>query len=370
MHVLETNSTDFQTGLPAKALSLFSISPLSLITIFVFFPSAMIAADNTNLVYKGCADQKFQDPTGIYSQNLETLLSSLVSQSSQKTFSNATSGGGQNDIMGLYQCRGDLSGPDCNNCVSKVSAMADKLCGKAIAARIQLSGCYLRYEVVGFKQTSDTELLYKSCGSTQVSKNGFEQKRDTAFDMVDSEIKSDGGAAGAGGLFYTGSYESVYVLGQCEGDLGSDSCVDCLKSAVDRAKDECHDSVSAQVYLQKCYVSYSYYPDGVPSLSSASGKDRDKKSLSYTPFTDKVIYLVFARLEGQKNHLQKGRGILTLLVSPRIEINIRLCKIFFLLENVLSPIILRKIISTEFLLVWFVRKINISDSSGWRSLTA
>ncbi|XP_059432861.1 plasmodesmata-located protein 1-like [Corylus avellana] len=257
-------------GLPPKALSLFSISSLFFITIFLFFPSAIIAADDTNLVYKGCADQKFQDSTGIYSQNLKTLLSSLVSQSSQKPFSNATSGGGQNDILGLYQCRGDLTVSDCNNCVSKVSAMADNLCGKAIAARIQLYGCYLRYEVVGFKQVSDTELLYKACGPTQSSENGFEQKRDTAFDMVESGVKSDGGGA-SGGLFYTGSYESVYVLGQCEGDLGTDSCVDCVKSAAERSKAECGYSISAKVYLQKCYISYSYYPSGVPSISSASG---------------------------------------------------------------------------------------------------
>lgn len=151
--------------------------------------------------------------------------------------------------------------------------MADKLCGRAIAARIQLSGCYLRYEVVGFKQVSDTELLYKACGSRQASANGFEQKRDTAFGMVESGIKSDG--AEAGGLFYTGSYESVYVLGQCEGDLSGDSCVDCVKGAVDRAKTECGDSISAQVYLQKCYISYSYYPDGVPSMSSASGAGQE-----------------------------------------------------------------------------------------------
>lgn len=189
--------------------------------------------------------------------------------------------------------------------------MADKLCGRAIAARIQLSGCYLRYEVVGFKQVSDTELLYKACGSRQASANGFEQKRDTAFGMVESGIKSDG--AEAGGLFYTGSYESVYVLGQCEGDLSGDSCVDCVKGAVDRAKTECGDSISAQVYLQKCYISYSYYPDGVPSMSSASGKVRETNIfiIYILLFTDKVIYLMFMFLcpvGRPENRLQGGRG--------------------------------------------------------------
>ncbi|KAG2719321.1 hypothetical protein I3760_03G261800 [Carya illinoinensis] len=254
--------------LPRTLFSIFSISMLS-----SFFPCAESAADYTNLVFKGCAEQKFQDSTGIYSQNLKTLLSSLVSLSSQKTFSSTNSGADQNSIMGLYQCRGDLTLPECFNCVSKISDTADKRCGKAVAARIQLNGCYVRYEVAGFKQVSDTEFLYKVCGSTQASEAGFDQKRNTAFDMVESGVKTD---ASTGGFFYTGSYESVYVLGQCEGDLGSDDCGDCVSSAVERAKADCGESISGQVYLQKCYVSYSYYPKGVPSISSSSGNEKQR----------------------------------------------------------------------------------------------
>ncbi|KAF3943419.1 hypothetical protein CMV_030022 [Castanea mollissima] len=234
--------------------------------------------DDTNLVYKGCAKQNFPDP--IYSQNLKTLLSSLVSQASQKTFYTTTSGDGQNAMMGLYQCRGDLTLPNCYSCVNTIISRADKLCGKAVAARIQLSGCYLRYEVVGFKQVPNTELLYKTCGSTRASESGFEQKRDTAFGMVESGVKS--GGSGDGGLFYTGSYESVYVLGQCEGDLGSDDCGDCVKTALERVKADCGDSISGQEYLHKCYISYSYYPYGVPRVDSSSGtgKQHTQKTIA------------------------------------------------------------------------------------------
>ncbi|XP_042975443.1 plasmodesmata-located protein 1 [Carya illinoinensis] len=254
-------------GLPKTPLSL----SFMYLVLSVFVPCVTSAVDYTNLVFKGCAEREFQAPTGnIYPQNLKALLSSLVSQSSQKTFfatTTTTSGEDQNNITGLFQCRGDLTLPECYSCVSKISDTAEKLCGKAIAARIQLNGCYLRYEVVGFKQVSDTEFLYRVCGSTKASETGFEQKRDKALNMVESGVNSSG--AGAGGLFYTGRYESVYVLGQCEGDLGSDDCGDCVKSAVERAKAECGDSTSGQVYLQKCYL--NYYPYGVPSVTSSSG---------------------------------------------------------------------------------------------------
>lgn len=249
-----------------KPFSLLSLSMLFII-LFVVFSYPTTAADTTTLIFKGCAAQKFQDSSEVYSQNLKTLLSSLVSQSSQQTFATTNSGDGQNSIMGLYQCRGDLTVTQCNICVSKISDMVDKLCGKSIAARIQLSGCYLRYEIIGFEQVSETELIYKVCGSTQASEPGFDNKRDMAFSVLTNGIKNSG-------LFYTGKYEEVYVLGQCEGDLASSDCGDCVKSAVERAKNECGDSISGQIYLHKCYISYSYYPNGVPNTPSSplSGK--------------------------------------------------------------------------------------------------
>ncbi|PON44367.1 Gnk2-like domain containing protein [Parasponia andersonii] len=239
---------------------------LVLLSLFFFglFPLATTGADYTKLVYKGCADQKFQDPSGFYSQNLKSLYNSLVSQSGQKPFSTTTSGDGQNAITGWYQCRGDLTTAQCYDCVSKIPDMAAKLCDRAVAARVQLLGCYLRYEISGFKQVSDTELLYKMCGSIRAEGTGFEARRDTAFGMVEDGVKS------GSSLFYTGTYQSVYVLGQCEGDLEPSDCGDCVKNAVQKATSECGDSISGQIYLQKCYLSYSYYPNGVPGISSST----------------------------------------------------------------------------------------------------
>ncbi|XP_057741899.1 plasmodesmata-located protein 3-like [Arachis stenosperma] len=228
------------------------------------------AADNTSLVYKVCSDEKLHDPSGVYSQNLKSLLVSLVSQSSQKPFFTTNSGTGQNNmIMGLYQCRGDLSNTACYNCVSKVPYILDNLCGKVVAARIQLSDCYLRYEVVGYKQVPETQLLYKVCGSKQANGDGgdgFEEKRESAFGMVENGVKSSNG----GKLFYKGSYQSLNVMGQCEGDLAIDDCGDCVKSAEEQAKAECGDSFQAQIYLHKCFLSYSFYPEGVSSTMPSS----------------------------------------------------------------------------------------------------
>ncbi|CAK9139552.1 unnamed protein product [Ilex paraguariensis] len=249
-------------GLSRKTFCLFFLF-LVLLTNLELIPPAKSAPDNTNLVYKGCAKQSLSDPTGVYSQALSALFGSLLAQSSKAKFFKTTTGSGQTTISGLFQCRGDLSNVDCYNCVSKLPILIDKLCGKPVAARIQLLGCYMLYEVAGFSQISGLEMLYKTCGGTNVAGVGFEQRRDTAFSNLESGVVSGGG-------FYTTSYESVYVLGQCQGDLGSNDCGDCVKSAVQRAQVECGSSISGQIYLHKCFISYSYYPNGVPKRSSSS----------------------------------------------------------------------------------------------------
>lgn len=260
-------------GLPKKHFCLLSLLLLLIFPNLNRIPLSESAPDYSTLVYKGCAKQSISDPSGVYSQALSALFGSLISQSSKANFFKTTTGSGQTTISGLFQCRGDLSNVDCYNCVSKLPILIDKLCGTPIAARVQLLGCYMLYEVSGFTQISGMDMLYKTC-SGKSGGNGFGESRDTAFSALVSGMGSSGN-----GLFYTTSFQSVFVLGQCEGDLGAADCSNCVKNAVQRTQVECGSSSSGQVYLNKCFVSYSYYPNGVPkksssddSVSSPSGK--------------------------------------------------------------------------------------------------
>ncbi|KAL2335107.1 hypothetical protein Fmac_016320 [Flemingia macrophylla] len=132
-----------------------------------------------------------------------------------------------NTITVAYQCRDDLFNADRHACVAKIPAMLPALCGADVAAtRVQLAACYLRYQAVGFGQAPSTQLLYKACDSrTLADVAGFEAKREATFHMAEND----------NGLFYTGSYQSLYVLVQCEGSLGN-ACGDCVRSATEQAK--------------------------------------------------------------------------------------------------------------------------------------
>ncbi|OVA09445.1 Gnk2-homologous domain [Macleaya cordata] len=153
--------------------------------------------------------------------------------------------------------------------------MTKRLCGNTIAGRIQLNGCYGLYEVAGFPQVSGVKMLYKSCGGSEAAGNGFDDRRNTAFGEVENGV-------GSGGGFYATSYQNMYVMGQCEGDLSSGDCVGCVKAAVQNAQVECGGSISGQIYLHKCYISYSYYPNGVPSKSSSSSSGSGHQNIGKT----------------------------------------------------------------------------------------
>ncbi|KAG6393066.1 hypothetical protein SASPL_147296 [Salvia splendens] len=260
---------------------------LILASLQLLYPSKS-SPDFSSIVYKGCAKQSFSDPTGVYSQALSSLYGTLLSQSSKSKFYMASTGTGQTSISGLFQCRGDLSNLDCYTCVSRLPILIDKLCGKPIAARLQLYGCYMLYEVAGFAQISGMEMLYKSCSGANVGGAGFEQKRDAALSSLES---------GMSGGFFTTSYEAVYVLGQCEGDVGANDCVECVKNAVQKAQVECGSSISAQIYLHKCFIGYSYYPNGIPKKSSPASYSSPSSS-GGGPNTGKTVAVIVGGTAG------------------------------------------------------------------------
>ncbi|XP_076905880.1 plasmodesmata-located protein 3-like [Bidens hawaiensis] len=238
---------------------------LHLLLLILHLTTTTTTTDLTTLIYKGCANQNFQDP--LASQNLKTLYTTLVSQSTTTTFFKTTAGDNDSTtITGLCQCRGDLSNEDCNTCVKTLPDTIQNVCKHdVIAARAQLVGCYMRYEVVGFPQAPPTELLYKQCSSHDAGGSGFDGRLEAALSLVPKGVGN--GSRG----YYAGVYQMVYVLGQCEGDLEGGECVNCVKSAAEIGRSECRSSVSGHVFLQQCYVSYTYYPDGVPGAGDDGG---------------------------------------------------------------------------------------------------
>ena len=254
----------------------FSHSTILLILTFFLLlpPSSKPTSDYSTLVYKTCANQTFNDQLSqSYSQTLTSLFQQLIAQSSQAKFFKAKElvNDDTTIISGLFQCRDDMSAEDCFSCVNSLPHMSNTLCSGSISARVQLEGCHVQYETEhlsettneGESESSNNILLHKYCGEPITEAYvEFRELMDEAFVALQIGIANSDG-------YCRTSYKSVQLMAQCEGNSDTCECSECVSDAVHVAKEECGSSLSAQIYLDKCFISYVCHPgsDGIPGNS-------------------------------------------------------------------------------------------------------
>lgn len=260
-------------------LPLSSPSNLQILTLlFLFHLITPASSDSTAFVFKKCATAtQSQNPQFGYSQTLDSLFAQLTAQSSQSSFFKTMELiGNQNHdddtaiISGLFQCRQDLTTQDqCLRCVQSLPQMFTTMCGHSTAARVQLEGCYAQYETEGSDQSGsnnvvddqDLQVLHVVCGEAREKDhidgddNYYAMELEGAFGALESGIQNS-----VNNGFYSGRYESVEMMAQCEGDVERCECSECVSDAVQVAQRQCLASLSAQIYLQKCFITYTYHP--------------------------------------------------------------------------------------------------------------
>ncbi|KAK4777015.1 hypothetical protein SAY86_005703 [Trapa natans] len=184
----------------------------------------------------------------------------LLSCDSQK-------GDDQGGISGHYQCRRDITNHDCHSCVLKLPHITNTHCSRAIAAKIQLSGCSLNYEADSFAEATDQlpaegikyGMEHKVCSQERVETEGFNELRDSAFEELETGVLTRQGYCRA-------NRESFQAVAQCDEDMGGCECGKCISEAVETVKAECKMAASGQVFLGRCSVSYvyGYHGEGFP----------------------------------------------------------------------------------------------------------
>lgn len=208
--------------------------------------SATSATDT--FVYGGCSQQKFS-PASPYESNLNSLLTSLVNSATYSSYNNFTIMGSSSSdtARGLFQCRGDLSMPDCATCVARAVSQVGPLCPYTCGGALQLAGCYIKYDNVSFLGQEDKTVVLKKCGPSE----GYNTEGISRRDAVLTEL------LGGGGYFRAGGSSDVQGMGQCVGDLTVSECQDCLGTAIGRLKNDCGTAVFGDMFLTKCYARYS-----------------------------------------------------------------------------------------------------------------
>ncbi|KDP28781.1 hypothetical protein JCGZ_14552 [Jatropha curcas] len=243
-----------------------TIIALELTSLFFLFVSL---SNHGNLVkahifdYAGCSQEKYQ-PNSPFEGNLNSLLASVVSSSSQAAYNsfvigNGTSAPAEDTVYGLYQCRGDLKIIDCSRCIQSAVNQIGLVCPYSFGASLQLEGCFLRYEHNDFLGKLDTGLRYKKCSKSVNNDVEFFRRRDDVLADLQTGIG-----------FKVSSSGLVEGYAQCLGDLNPADCSSCLANVVGMLKNLCGSAAAADVFLGQCYARYwaSGYYD-FPSDSSS-----------------------------------------------------------------------------------------------------
>ncbi|VVA96432.1 unnamed protein product [Arabis nemorensis] len=263
----------------------------TLILIVLSIPSLINTSqlDYDTLVFKQCdlTDTNILQKTTKYrnylnqsllirAQAVSSFLRKLESESSRSKFYKTLVGNEEHAVSGWFQCREDYPSEICHRCVGDLREISSRLCGNATSARVHLRGCHLKYEIelVGtpsaqannhhnYKlfETPEHGLIHKICeGATAEIFAGFEEMRTEALTAAETGVVDGHG-------FYEDSYKLLHVVAQCDGHVKACDCGECISAAAAAAAEECRWSIAGQIYLEGCYVGYTYYPHEIPDES-------------------------------------------------------------------------------------------------------
>ncbi|XP_059451574.1 plasmodesmata-located protein 7 [Corylus avellana] len=208
---------------------------------------SVLSSSTDSFVFGGCTQEKYAQNSP-YESNVNSLLTSLVNSATYSSYNNFTIMGStpQDVVYGLYQCRGDLSMPDCATCVARSVSQIGVLCSQTCGGAVQLEGCYVKYDNATFLGVEDKTVVLKKCGSSV----GYDTDSISRRDAVMASL------AGAGGPYRVGGSGQIQGVAQCVGDLSLGECQDCVSYAIERLKSDCGGAVYGDMFLAKCYARY------------------------------------------------------------------------------------------------------------------
>ncbi|KAK9060081.1 hypothetical protein SSX86_020785 [Deinandra increscens subsp. villosa] len=225
-----------------------SLSFLLLLSLIMFSVSSVLSVSTANsTIYIQCSQLNFTSTTP-YESNVDSLFTSLIDSASLYNFNKFESSPQNDGVYGLFQCRGDLSSPNCKDCVVNAVSQLKTTCPMSTGGQIQLDGCFVKYDNTTFFGAQEKTEVCKRCGPSIGYNSDVLNRVDEALAYL---------VGGNGQYFRGGSFGSIQGVAQCVQDLSLSDCQDCLSEACGRLRTECETSTWGDMYLGKCYIRYA-----------------------------------------------------------------------------------------------------------------
>ncbi|KAM0019977.1 putative Gnk2-like domain-containing protein [Helianthus debilis subsp. tardiflorus] len=220
--------------------------------LYFMLPLLSVSTASSN-VFVQCSQLNFTTMTP-YESNVNSLFASLVDSASLYNFNKfETSPQSDAAVYGLFQCRGDLSSPNCKDCVANSISQLKTACPMSKGGEIQLDGCFVKYDDTSFFGGQNKMEVCRKCGPSIGYNSDVMNRIDSALAYL----------VGGNGQYFRGSdFGSIQGVAQCVQDLSLSDCQDCLAEASGRLRSECETSTWGDMYLGKCYIRYA--EQGIP----------------------------------------------------------------------------------------------------------
>ncbi|XP_028093389.1 cysteine-rich receptor-like protein kinase 26 [Camellia sinensis] len=168
-----------------------------------------------------------------YERNLNTLLSSLSSNTDKYGFYSSSVGQNPDRANAIVLCRGDVELQTCRSCINDTTTKLIQLCPNYKEAIIWYDECMLRYSNESINGTlTEWPKIYMWNTGNATSTNQFKQDLRALLDNLRNQAASSSGPRKFAAANTTGpDFQTIFGLVQCTPDLTERECSNCLLNA-------------------------------------------------------------------------------------------------------------------------------------------
>ncbi|CAL5409669.1 unnamed protein product [Camellia sinensis] len=215
-----------------------------------------------------------------YESNLNTLLSSLSSNTDKFKygFYNSSFGENSDKVNAIAFCRGDANLEMCRNCIHNSTSKLIQLCPNCKEAIAYYDYCMLRFSnntIIGIMSDSPQDDLWSNKYALNV-----DQYNQALRSLLD-DIRKQAAAGGPLRKLAAGNttcpdfqiiyiYIYIYALEQCTPDLSERDCFNCLLGAAEAIPGCCNGSTGVRIVRPSCSLQYDAYNffNEIPAIPS------------------------------------------------------------------------------------------------------
>uniref|UniRef100_A0A2N9GGM7 Cysteine-rich receptor-like protein kinase 25 n=1 Tax=Fagus sylvatica TaxID=28930 RepID=A0A2N9GGM7_FAGSY len=261
---------------------------LFLSAIFMLISQAI--SQPPNFLYQFCLDKGNYTSNSTYNANLNHLLSSLPSLSSNTEidngFYNVSYGQNPDKVYALGLCRADAKHEVCRSCLSNATNLLTLLCPNQKEAIGWYDYCMLRYSfrnIFGIKEDSPSFYMWNR-NNVSANVDEFNQDLRTLFDSLRSRASTGGSLRKfAAGNATAPNFQTLYALMQCTPDLSEQDCSDCLGGVMGGIPNCCNGKQGGRVVGPSCNLRYEVYLFYDPTADPTPPSPSPPPSLPVSP---------------------------------------------------------------------------------------